>query len=396
MNYYLMQISLAGWCAFGTAVAAVLYLLIFMLPRILRVVHRADLDNEEQEVPQNGLPPLSVIVYAETGASGLRRLIPQIFSQEYAAPVEVIVVNDENSEAAANVVNELQLTYPDLYLTFNPGHSRNLSRRKLALTIGIKAAHHDCLVLTCGNCSINSPLWLRSIARHFVNGCDMVIGYATLLNDSGNDTGKARRRRAFDRLFTSVRWLSSAIAGKVARGTGYNLAYTRQLFFSHKGFANSLGLYAGDDDVFVAELASTANCAVELSGESIVEVHDYDPVYQQRMDSISRVFTSRFLPQGGFRLFGSFSFAWWIWLAASAATVGFTLPSFIGIIAVAVLAALLIIPIVWAWRRAARTLHIRQLMLTIPFLSLWHPLYTLRYRLRSRKDCRDYCWSGLG
>lgn len=388
------ELSIAAWGAIGISLLSAVFLLVFLLPRLLKIKHCADADRLDIE-SELQFPDVSILIYADTEADGLRRLIPQLFAQDYPAKMEVIVVNDEDSEAAADAINEMQLSYPELYMTFTPGKSRNLSRRKLALTIGIKAAHHDCLLLTHGNCSITSSLWLRSMARHFAEGTQMVLGYATLLDHDGRDSGRLRRTRAFDRAFVAARWLSSALVGKAVRGNGYNLGYTKSLFFQHKGFANSLGLFAGDDDVFVSELAKDAEYAVELAPESIVEIHDYSPAYQQRMDNMSRRFTSRFLRRGGFRLFGSFSCAWWLWLIAGIAGVVLSLPTIIGAVALAVGLLGLWLPIMFAWRNLCRTLKIRPQFLTVPFLSLLHPLYTLRFRMRRRNSVRDYSWERL-
>lgn len=388
------ELSIAAWIAIGVSLLSAVYLLAFLLPRLLKIKRRAATDQLELESEQQ-YPDVSVVIYADTETDGLRRMIPQLFAQDYPAKMEVIVVNDEDSEAAADAVNELQLKYPELYMTFTPGKSRNLSRRKLALTIGIKAAHYDCMLLTHGNCSITSPLWLRSMARHFAESAQMVLGYATLLDHDGRDSGRMRRSRAFDRAFVAARWISSALAGKAVRGNGYNLGYTKSLFFQHKGFANSLGLFAGDDDVFVSELAADADYSVELSPESIVEIHDFNPAYQQRMDNMSRRFTSRFLRQGGFRLFGSFSCAWWLWLLAGGAGIVLALPTLIGAAAFAVVLLGLWLPMMFAWRNLCRVLNIRPQFLTVPFLALFHPFYTLRFRLRRRNSVRDYSWERL-
>lgn len=384
-------LSVAAWCAIGLSTLAGIYLLTVLLPRLVRIKHYALAEEIEQQQEQE-LPPVSVVIYADTEASNIRRVVPQLFSQEYGGMMEVVVITDEGNEIAADVVRELQITYRELYMTFTPGQSRNLSRRKLSLTIGVKAAHHECVILITGCCVINSPLWLRSMARHFSEGAEVVIGYATLLDLKGEDHLRGSRCRAFDRAFVAARWLSSAIAGKPTRGCGYNLGYTKRLFFNHKGFANSLGLFAGDDDVFVNELVSDAQYALEISPESIIEIYDYNPVHHQYMDNMSRRFTSRFLPRGGFRLFGSFSCAWWVWFLCGVAGIVLSLPTIIGAISFALSVVWLGWPMIVGWRNLCRTLKIRPLFVTTFFLSLFHPIYTLRFRMRRRNAVRDYCW----
>ena len=49
------------------------------------------------------------------------------------------MVNEGESAAVTDVVSTMQLTHRNLYLTCTPDGVRNLSRKKLAITLGIKA-----------------------------------------------------------------------------------------------------------------------------------------------------------------------------------------------------------------------------------------------------------------
>ena len=99
---------------------------------------------------------------------------------------------------------------------------------------------------------------------------EIVLGFAYI--DPEEDEHGGRRRRAFDYVADSVRWLSVAIAGKPFRGTEYNIAYRRELFLRNKGFARSLNLHYGDDDIFISQIARGDNTVVELSEDSIVRL----------------------------------------------------------------------------------------------------------------------------
>ena len=395
--FFSIDLSAEAWAAIGLTMLSALYLLCFLLPRLRRVSNTSAGQSEDLvEMNDDSFPPVSVIVYSQNDASGLKELIPEIFAQDYPAEIEVIVVNDEGSEATEDAVKELRLNYPDLYLTFSPSLSRNLSRRKLAITIGMKAAHHDAVVFTCGNCRLNSNLWLRAMARHFAMGKEVVLGYGVIVGKNGEDEDNGGCRRTFDKVFTSVRWISSALSGKPVMGMYFNLAYTRRLFFSHKGFSKSLSLFYGDDDIFINEIADADNCAVEISEEARVEFRDTMPAYIHKMESVRRAFTSRFIPRGGYRLFGSFSLATWIWLLSSAASCFLALPSLVGCIAVVVIAVGLWWPLMAAWRRGCGALGVRRLLFAVPFLSLWHPFYAAKFKLKAlKKKNLNYTWGTL-
>jgi len=58
--------------------------------------------------------------------------------------------------------------------------------------------------------------------------------------------------------------------GNAFMGVGRNLAYRKELFFKHKGFASHQHIMSGDDDLFVNEAATAHNVAIEFSPESFV------------------------------------------------------------------------------------------------------------------------------
>lgn len=396
----LLSIDLSDtvWIAIAVAAAAALYLLCVMLRRVNRVVSTAKSQTYEvdEDITSVSYPPVSVVVYSQNDASGLGWLIPEIFEQDYPGDFEVIVVNDEESESTDDIVNELSLSYPSLKLTFSPQHSRNLSRRKLALTLGIKAAKYDNILFTSGCCRLKSKQWLSAMARHFAEGKEVVLGYSAVVGTDGVDSDKQLLRRTYDTAFTSARWINSALAGKPVRGIFCNLGYKRSLFFQHRGFSNSLSIFYGDDDIFISEIADEDNCAVEISEQSIVEFRDTMPAYIHEVDNVRRAFTSRFTSRAGNRLFGSFSTAAWVWLIATAAACVSSWPSTVVGIASLLICIVLWLPMILRWRKMCRVLGLPSMALSMPVMMLWHPFYNARIKLKAmRRKSRNYTWGAL-
>lgn len=377
---------MVAWYLLGAMVLCMIIAGILMWPKLIRVRRRASADNDVP-LPADGYPPVSVVVYAQSAGPNLRTLLPQILQQDYPAPLEVIVVNDETDDDTENIVSELELYYPNLYMTFTPGHSRSLSRRKLSVTLGIKAARYGVVLLTDGHCRVASPLWMRRMMRHIAAGAQIVIGYTE--QREADDTEPLNRRFSFDRTWESTRWLSAAISGQPLRGTACNLAYQRNLFFDHKGFSHTLHLKYGDDDVFVNEIATPYNAAVELSAEGrtiLMEslANEMAPVERRRRD-----FTARMLPRGAYRAMALSSALWWGWALCGIAATLVGLPSLIPGAASLILSLIFCFIAMIQWRRTAIALGDRPLYWSLPWLAWARPIRTLGSRLTGRRHRRE-------
>lgn len=209
-------------------------------------------------------PPVSVIICGRDATDLLSRFLPEVLTQDYP-DYEVIVVNDGANEETDTLLRELKKTNPHLKSTFVPSGTTNISTKKLALSLGIKAASHDWLVFTDADCLPESRYWLRTLARNFVPGVEIVLGYGAYLTQKG----MLNRMITYDTLFIALQYLGFARAGKPYMGVGRNLAYHKSVFFRNNGFSSNLHLPSGDDDLFVNRAANKSNTRIESSMNSI-------------------------------------------------------------------------------------------------------------------------------
>lgn len=397
------EISTTTIILLSCIVICVIFLLVFYRGRIARIAKHqkaciSTISSSESEHNEGSFelstttrPSASVIVYANDEATNLSKLLPQILEQDYPAQFEVIVVNDGSSESTRDIVNELELKYPNLYLTFTPDRSRNLSRKKLALTLGIKAARYEVTVMVNANSRIESPHWLSLMTRNFNDNIDIVIGYAT--PNPKSDKSMGRRRRAFDRVAEATTYLSAAIGSSPYRGFSYNLAYRRKCFFDNKGFSRSLNLHYGDDDVFINEICHSRNTAVELSPDSIIECRFHGDKETHKILKRRYSYTSRFIRKGARYFFGTCSLTLWLWLLLSIATIITSLPNLFPTAIVVALGLALWIPLIFTWRGALKALKSRRLFITIPWFAMTRPFYNAIYKLNSRRNYRsNHTW----
>lgn len=269
---------------------------IFLYSKPLRYMKSAD---RGDVLYTDELPGVSVIVYAKNDAEHLDVYLPQILVQNYP-DFEVIVVNDGSTDETRDVVTRLESAHNNLYQTYIPDEARSLSRKKLALTVGIKAAKNDIVILTNANCSPVGKNWLSYMLRNFVEGVDIVAGYAYM-----DGTGQRKRRYvAYDRLMFVLRYISYILSHKTYMAEGYNLAYRKELFFNNKGFSRHLNLHYGDDDLFINEVATADNTRVELSPESRIVIH-YENNFKAWQELKLRYdFTSGYLKTNSKLIFG--------------------------------------------------------------------------------------------
>ena len=187
------------------------------------------------------------------------RFLPAVLAQKYPG-FEVIVVNDRSTDNTEDVLKAFQLQYPNLKTVSTPEHNQtDYFSKKMAVTLGIKAATNEHLVFIDADCKPASEHWLKNIVSPFSDEkIKIVLGYSpyekknTLLN----------WLIGFDTWMIGLQYLSFALRKMPYMGVGRNLAYLRSLFFSNKGFASHMHISSGDDDLFVQEVANKYNTAV--------------------------------------------------------------------------------------------------------------------------------------
>lgn len=366
------------------SVLAVCFLyLIFGFRHYVASVRKKIAEDDSVTLPDtaDAYPNVSVIVYSEDDAQNLESLLPQILEQDYPAMMEVIVVNDGAIGSTKDVIARLEQRYSNLYMTFTPMDSRSLSRKKLAVTLGIKAARYETILLTTGKCRITSSTWMKTMMRHFADGKEIVIGYATPI-PTEDASSVIKRRHSFDTVWTAIEYLSWAIAGRPYRGCCHNLAYRRSVFFRNKGFSKSLNLKYGDDDVFINEVANRHNTATELSTASIVEIMEQDPSAAFKHDKLRYEYTAKKLKTYARIFFSSCSWLWWLSIGTAVALSIVGLPSFIPMIISCSLLAILWLTLMIIWRKTSIALGSRPLTLTFPWFMSYHPLFNLYYRIK--------------
>jgi len=217
----------------------------------------------KSESKKNEQLPVSIVICAKDEAENLKTFLPEILNQKYP-DFEVIVVNDASTDETGNVLKLLQKEYKQLYVTTIPNDRKFKHGKKLAVSIGLKAAKNKWVLLTDADCKPASNLWLASMQENFSDKNEIVLAYGSYETKKGFLNKIIR----FDTMFIALQYFSYAKAGIPYMGVGRNLAYKKSLFFNNKGFASHLHIQSGDDDLFVNENANKNNTNIELRHQS--------------------------------------------------------------------------------------------------------------------------------
>lgn len=207
--------------------------------------------------------PVSVIICARNEAQNLQENLPLILTQTYL-DFEVIVVNDCSVDDSAHILNQFKTLHSNLKVVTVTEHKRFKTGKKFALTMGIKAATNEYLLLTDADCKPSSNQWIELMQSGFSGQKEIVLGYSPYRKTSGFLNTFIR----FETVKTAISYLSAALHHKPYMGVGRNLAYTKTLFFWSKGFAAHLHLLSGDDDLFINQNATAINTAIQISPEA--------------------------------------------------------------------------------------------------------------------------------
>ena len=241
---------------FGFSFLIQIYYYIIYYSRIIFYRSKKNIDDLKE--------PVSVVICARNEEQNLEKNLPSILTQDYPN-YEVIVVNDCSEDESEFVLERFQKKFKHLRTTTIKPDEKFYHSKKLALTIGIKAAKYEHILLTDADCYAESNRWIEKMKSNFSEKTDIILGYGGYKREKKLINNLIR----FDTLFIAIQYLTFALAKKPYMGVGRNLAYKKSVFFKNKGFASHNHVASGDDDLFINQVANKKNTKIEISKESI-------------------------------------------------------------------------------------------------------------------------------
>lgn len=231
------------------------------------------------------LPPVSVVIAAKNEEYHLKDKLVFFLEQDYPE-FEVIVVNDASTDECEYVLKAFSKLYPCLKVVNIVENVNKFRGRKFPISLGIKSAKYDHIVLAGADCVPSGFEWLKNLARNFSEKKEVVLGFCTYTKQKG----LFKFLLQYDNLTTAMNYMGLALSGHPYRGDGRNIAFTKDLFFKVGGFTKHYNLPLGEDDIFIRNVSTASNTTVSLTPESFLSSdakHTYKEWKRQKIDRLS-------------------------------------------------------------------------------------------------------------
>jgi len=312
--------------------------------------------------------PVSILVCAHDEERNLRELIPLLLAQNFPE-FEIIVINDRSNDGTYDYLLEEGKADQRIRMVNVDRIPPHVNGKKYSLTLGIKAAKYDLLLLTDADCRPDSENWISSMSSAFEEKTQFVLGFSPYRKGKGFLNLFIR----FETLLTALQYCSFALLRNPYMGVGRNLAYRKSFFLAGKGFHEIMNVTGGDDDLYVNQHANSSNTTLVVNKAAttytFAEETWTDFIRQkQRHLSVGKLykFKHRFW-------LGLFTVSWLIsWISIVPAVIFSGFPLIVAGLMIARIALLMI-----AFDIALRKFEHKFELWTLPFLDFLFSIYYL-------------------
>ncbi|MDG1147157.1 MAG: glycosyltransferase family 2 protein [Crocinitomicaceae bacterium] len=246
-----------------TALIFILFCVMALTQVTFSILIFSRLSFHKAKTKDDELDGVSILITARNESENIFKNLPFILNQDYPN-YEVIVINHQSSDDSKYILDVYTRDYKNLKVISIERNQHLKYGKKLPLTIGIKGAKYNALLFTDIDCKPQGNQWLKSMASHFSDKHQIVLGHAPYSKTKGLLNKVIR----FDTTWIAMNYLSMAKAKVPYMGTGRNMAYTRHVFEKVSGFKSHYSLSPGEDNLFIQEAAKKKNYTINIAPES--------------------------------------------------------------------------------------------------------------------------------
>lgn len=192
--------------------------------------------------------PLSLVIAARNESDNLLQNIP-IWLNQIHPNFEIIIVDDRSVDGTFDTIEALKQMDNRVkrVAVTELKNSSIIYGKKYALTLGIKMAQHEHIIFTDADCIPSDEFLLQRYDYAFSNGANLVIGAGAFQKEKNRLNALIR----VDNQRIALLYFVLAKLGLPYMAVGRSMGYTKQLFYSQKGFASHMHKSSGDDDLFL-------------------------------------------------------------------------------------------------------------------------------------------------
>ena len=254
MNFTLYRQLLFYCFCFATLIQVFYYLFFFLRLALYKTKSKTTSQTH----------PVSVIICARDEAANLAKNLPGSLLQQYRTSHEVIVVDDNSFDDSKYLLEEFQRSFKQLHVVELKQEAKLIPGKKFPLSVGIKTAKYEIVLLTDADCVPASEFWIDTMQQAFDDKTEIVLGYGAYHKKNGL-LNKFIRWETFH---TALQYFSYALAGQPYMGVGRNLSYKKLIFYRHKGFTAHNHVQSGDDDLFINMAATKKNTKINIDANA--------------------------------------------------------------------------------------------------------------------------------
>ena len=254
-------------------ISAILILLAFITPMMSPFFRRI---RQQQVAPNPTPPPITVLLVCNGDHVALDEHLPIYLTQKYTPGYQVVVVTEKSDIESENVLKRYLNDDKKLYHTFVPESARYMSKNKLAITLGTKAANNEWIILTDPRNKPTNSLWLESMGQHMTDDNSMILGYS-------NYSEEAKPFHRFEHLYTALYLLREAQNGRAYRTNSQYVAFRKSEFLKRNGFQEYLKYSIGEYDFLTNKYGSSSTIEIATEENSrLVENPVSEKTWQNR------------------------------------------------------------------------------------------------------------------
>ena len=244
---------------------------------------------------------VSVVICARNEYTNLKENLPLFLEQDYP-DFEVVVVNHASDDDSAFLLSQMADQYPRLKVVDIMENLNFFSGKKFPLSIGIKSAKNEIILLTDADCRPAGKDWILKMQSAFSNQKEIVLGYGGYRPEPGFLNKMIR----FDTTHIAMQYLSSALNGIPYMGVGRNMAYTKNLFYRNNGFIAHYKINSGDDDLFINRVATKKNTRITLDPATFTYSHPKKTFREWVFQKRRHISTGRYYRMGHKVMLGTY------------------------------------------------------------------------------------------